>query len=143
MEEFAGLVLTETATAAKVQETLKLETLPIKIGSTFFFLVLSVLLMLRSNKPKHLAADEGKKGEKVDGASWLPKPKMWCARYMLVKTHHPARRGPHRPAQRAAGHGGGGAAAGDGAGAGDAGGYGAPERRQRRRRRGRGKPGQR
>ena len=79
VEEFAGLVLTETATAADAQETLRLETLPINIGSIFFFLVLSRLL-LRSNKAKHLAADAAKKGENADGASCPPKPKMWCAR---------------------------------------------------------------
>ncbi len=71
MEEFAGLVLTETATAAGVQK-LKLETLPIKNDIAFFFLVLSLLLLLlllllRSNKAnKHLAADEARNGEKTD-----------------------------------------------------------------------------
>jgi hypothetical protein len=53
------------ATAADAQETLKLETLSINIGSIFFFLVLSRLL-LRSNKAKHLAADAAKNGEKTD-----------------------------------------------------------------------------
>ena len=47
------------------EKQLKLETLPIKNGITFFFLVLSRLL-LRSNKAKHLAADAAKNGEKTD-----------------------------------------------------------------------------
>ena len=82
MEEFVELVLTETATAADVQEKLKLETLPIKNDIAFFFLVLSLLLLLllRSKKAEHLAADEAKKGQKADGASCPPKPNMWCAR---------------------------------------------------------------
>ena len=79
MVEFVELVLTETATAPNMQEKLKLDTQPIENGSTFLFLVLS-LLLLRSKKAKHLAADEAKKGETADGASWLPKPEMWCAR---------------------------------------------------------------
>ncbi len=81
--EFAELVLTGTATAADVQEKLKLETLP--IGSTFFFLVLSLLLLLlllRSNKAnKHLGADEARNGEKTDEMPRVrPSPKMWRAR---------------------------------------------------------------